>query len=261
MRIGRRRLPSGRRMQTPGARTDAVRGQPHRPVRGPRVPRGWRHGRGLPGPRPPPRARRRAQGPPRRCRRRPRAAQPFPARGPRRRLPRPPPHPRRPRHRLRPRRRLRRLRAAARPDPAPKARVRSAPRPQGRRLRRADLPGTRGGARARRRPPRPQAREPVPDRGRPGQDPRLRPREADRPLRRRVRPPAGRDPQRDHGSGAGDGDGRVHVARAGARAEGGRALGHLRTGGGALRDAVGTAGLRREHPGGHRGRGPAERPT
>ena len=64
-------------------------------------------------------------------------------------------------------------------DAARAARRRRAAGPQGDRLRDADRQGPRRGARKGDRPPGPEAREPLPDEGRPGQDPRLRPRQAD----------------------------------------------------------------------------------
>jgi len=128
-----------------------------------------------------------------------RAAGSLPARGPHRRLPQPSPHPRRLRtsasdqgvdyvvFELLGGETLRR-RLEGGPLPARKVVDYGVP----------DLPRAGGGARARRRPPRPQTREPLPDRGRPGQDPGLRPREAER-----ARPPirtscAGRDSHRGH---------------------------------------------------------------
>ena len=79
-------------------------------------------------------------------------------------------------------------------------------------------------ARARPRPPRREAAERAPQRGRPGEGDRLR----DRALARR----AGRDADRDRAR-----DERLHRARAGARAEGRSEDGHLLARGGPLRAA------------------------
>ena len=72
---------------------------------------------------------------------------------------------------------------------------------------------------------------------RPGQDPRLRPRQADAPGAARPRRRPGHRPQ-GHGIGRGAGDGGLHVARAGPGRGGGPPLGHLLLRGGALRDAL-----------------------
>ena len=63
---------------------------------------------------------------------------------------------------------------------------------QGARLRGPDREGPGGGAREGDRPPGPQAREPVPDEGRAGQDPRLRSGEARRPRRTGAARPTSR---------------------------------------------------------------------
>ena len=113
---------------------------------------------------------------------------------------------------------LRRHRAARGRDAAVAAARRAAPASQGRGATRAQVAARpRRRARAGHRPPRPQAREPVPHRRRAGQDPRLRPRPAGRrgsqagDLAARRRPRGLDQPGRD------DRHGRLHVARAGAR--------------------------------------------
>ena len=91
-------------------------------------------------------------------------------------------------------------------------------------------PGGRGSGRRSRPgagPSRSQGRERDGDAGRPGQDPRLRP-----------RPPPGIRHRRDaHRRGAGGGDLALDVPRAGRRGSGGRPLGPLLPGRAALRDA------------------------
>ena len=86
-----------------------------------------------------------------------------------------------------------------------------------------DRPRPRRGAREGDRPPGPEARERLRDQRRPGEDPRLRPRQAD--AHRGARPghePADRD--RGHGARRRPGHARLHVARAGARQARRRAL-------------------------------------
>ena len=124
---------------------------------------------------------------------------------------------------------------------------RSAARAQGRRLRAPG--GARSGGRARQgdRPPRPQAREPVPDEGRDRKDPGLRPGAAGAGGDGGGRELA--DAGAGHGAGRGIGDGRVHVAGAGAGRDGRPPLGPLRAGGGAVRDAGGPAGVPQGHVG------------
>ena len=91
--------------------------------------------------------------------------------------------------------------------------------------RRATELGAPGGSRPRRRarqgdrPPRPEAREHLRHQGRPGEDPRLRPRQADPPRAHGLR---------RHRAGRRARDVRVHVARAGSRPPGRRALRRLR---------------------------------
>jgi serine/threonine protein kinase len=62
------------------------------------------------------------------------------------------------------------------------------------------------------------------------------------------------------GPGGGAGDGGLHVARAGTRGVRGRAVGHLRDGCGALRDALGGAALPAGDPGRDADRDPPRRP-
>ena len=110
-------------------------------------------------------------------------------------------------------------------------------RPQVRRVRRPDRARPCGRARARHRPPRPQAREPVPDAGRARQDPRLRHREARR-SGRRARRDRRRDPVPHRHEPRNDaGHGRLHVPGAGPRAPDGPPLGPLLLRRRALRDA------------------------
>ena len=92
----------------------------------------------------------------------------------------------------------------------------SLPRAQGHRLRHPDREGPRGGAREGDRPPGPEAREPVPDEGRAGQDPRLRPREAE-DRGRRERPDGLRNGLGRHAARRRARDDGLHGARAGAR--------------------------------------------
>ena len=108
--------------------------------------------------------------------------------------------------------------------------------------------GARGGARERRHPPRPEARERPPRRRRDGQDPRLRPRQGVRP-----RPGLGLVESDDDadgdfrrlGSGADPRDGGLHVPRAGARQAGRPPRGHLVVRMRPLRDAHREAAVRR----------------
>ena len=93
--------------------------------------------------------------------------------------PEPSQHHRRLRHREPRRRALRRPGAARGRDAARGARRRALLAAQGDRLRHADRPRPRRRARQGHRPPRPEAREPLRHEGRPRQDPRLRPGEAD----------------------------------------------------------------------------------
>ena len=119
-----------------------------------------------------------AQGRPRRPRPGRRTAAPLRARGQGRRHPQPPEHRRRLRHRAARRLALHRLGAAAGRDAARPHGHGRARHAQGGRVRRPDRARPRGRAREGHRPPRPQAREPVPHQGRARQDPRLRDREA-----------------------------------------------------------------------------------
>ena len=95
-------------------------------------------------------------------------------------------------------------------------------------------------------------------RRRPRQDPRLRPREEGRGPR-----PGGRDERSDrpgsHGARHRDGDGRLHVARAGPRAFDRSALRHLFFRDDPLRAALGEEGVSAGHRGRHDGRDPAGR--
>ena len=131
---------------------------------------------------------------------------------------------------------------------------------QGRGVRRPDRARPRGRARARHRPPRPQAREPVPDQGRARQDPRLRHREARTGGRGK-----GRDRRRDalphrHEPRHDDGHGRLHVPRAGPRPADGPPLGPLLFRGRSLRDAHGQAGVQGHDRRRHAERDPARGP-
>ena len=88
------------------------------------------------------------------------------------------------------------------------------------------------------------------DEGRAGQDPRLRPREAEAG-RRRERPDGCGNGLRRHAAGRRARDDGLHVARAGARQAGGQAERPLLLRDDPLRDAVGPAGVPRRHGGGH----------
>ena len=178
----------------------------------------------------------------------PRAPPPLRAGGPARRLPQPPQRP----HRLR--RRLARERPLSR-DGTPRGALasrgpgrRPSPGPQGHGVRAAGRPGSRRRPRARRRPPRPQARQRLPHEGRAAQDPGLRPRQAHADGSSGRRRLAALD---RHRRGEGGGDDRLHVAGAGKGPHGGRAVGHLRARNGRLRDAVGSPGFHGRHGGGH----------
>ena len=117
---------------------------------------------------------------------------------------------------------------------------------QGHRIRRPDGEGPRRRAREGDRPPGPEAREPVPDEGRAGEDPGLRPRQAQRPSGTstvdRLENGLGRHRARRRARDDG-----LHGARAGPRKDRRPALGHLRVRDDPLRDALGTAGLPRRH--------------
>ena len=127
---------------------------------------------------------------------------------------------------------------------------------KGNRLRPAGGPRPRRRPRARRRPPRPQAREPLRHEGRPRQDPRLRPRQAD-PARSRDRRFAVLD---RHRRGSRRRHARLHGARAGTRAGGRRAHRHLRLRGRRLRDALGSPRFHWRHAGRHDDGDPDEGP-
>ena len=127
---------------------------------------------------------------------------------------------------------------------------RVAPGAQGDRLRRPDRQGPGGGAREGHRPPGPEAREPVPDEGRAGQDPRLRPGEAEAG-RRGERSDGRGNGLRRHGAGCRPGDDRLHGARAGAREARGQAVRPLLLRDDPLRDALGPARVPRRHGGRH----------
>ena len=136
---------------------------------------------------------------------------------------------------------LRGLRAARRGDAAPAAAERGAAPALRGGVGGAGVPRAAGGARAGDPAPGPQAGEPVPDVGRLREDPGLRPGEA-HAGGRRARARRRECPDRD-GPRRRDGDAGLPVAGAGAGDRGGRAVGHLRAGGGSLRSALGTAGL------------------
>ena len=179
-------------------------------------------------------------------RRRGPGARALPARGARGLRPQPSRHLHRSRHR-RARGAVVHRDGAARGADAARADRRAARRALG-------APGSRhpDGGRARRRarqgrrPPRPEAGERVGDAARAGEAPRLRPRQAEPPGRRvgLVRETDG-DAARAHERGIGDGDGRLHVPRAGARRGSRRADGPLQPGDRALRDGDGAPGLLR----------------
>ena len=99
--------------------------------------------------------------------------------------------------------------------------------------------GSRGGARERDRPPGPEAREPVPDERRAGEDPRLRPREADAARRAERAADEPSDGRSADGAGRRHGDARVHVARAGEGQARGPAIGPVLLRRDPLRDALG----------------------
>ncbi len=117
-----------------------------------------------------------------------------------------------------------------------------------------------GGARARDHAPRHQAREHLRHEARPGQAPRLRPRQAggrgDGRLRRQHRPADGHGRGAPDEPGHRDRHGRVHVARAGPGRAAGRAHRHLLLRRGALRDGDRPPALRRQHLGDHLRRDP-----
>ena len=120
---------------------------------------------------------------------------------------------------------------------------------QGHRLCDADRRRAGGGAREGDRPPGPEAREPVPDQRRAGQDPGLRSREADADGGRGASAdqlPTAAGPSRAS-SWARWATCRPSRSRASRR----RALRHLRLRGDPVRDAVGPAGVPRRHGGGH----------
>ena len=125
---------------------------------------------------------------------------------------------------------------------------------------RPDRARPRGRAREGHRPPRPEAREPVPDQGRARQDPRLRDREARAGgrgkgrHRRRDALPHRHEPRHD------DGHGRLHVARAGARPADRSPLGPLLLRGRALRDGHRQAGVQGHDRRRHAERDPARGP-
>ena len=152
-----------------------------------------RDGRGLSRERPAPRSRRRDQGAASFLLLRSRPTEALRAGSARRRRAEPPQHHDRLRHRHSRRRALRRPGAARGRDPAGRARRRPLLAAQGHRLRDPDRAGPRRRAREGHRPPGSQAREPLRHEGRPRQDPRLRPGQADagRGIRRSDEPPDG----------------------------------------------------------------------
>ena len=215
-------------------------GRDGRPLPGHVEARQRRHGRRVRGrgheARPP----RRAQVPARRAGPGRGLSRALPARGPRRLRPQPPRHLHRPRDRRARGPALHRHGAPGRgdsrgADSERAVRARRPPRPRD-----PDRGRARVGPLEGHRPPRPQARQHLRDPSRAGQDPRLRPRQdragAAGGRRRALRGPD-RDPaERAHDRGHHDGDGVLHVARAGARAADGRADRPLLAGHGALPD-------------------------
>ena len=127
-------------------------------------------------------------------------------------------------------------------DAARAALGRRAARAQGHRLRDPGRPRAGGGAREGDRSPGPEAREPLRDERRPGQDPRLRPRQADAG-RRRGRAADEPADRRRHRARRRARHARLHGARAGQGKEGRRALGHLLVRRRPLRDDLGLARL------------------
>ena len=226
------------------ARHATVPGYASRPLRGGGTSRRRRHGRGVPGPRFAAQPGRRGQGRRLGSRRRPRAPPSVRGRGSSGGGPQPPERAVGLRHRPARGLAVRGLRAPGGRDPAPASQSGAASMAQGRRDRRAGVPGAGGRPRPGHRAPGPQAGEPVPHPGRSGEDPGLRPRQAQRePGRGRGR---SRDPRRDR-AGVTAGDARLHVSGAGSGRAGRRAVGHLRPRGDALRDALGAFCLRAAH--------------
>ncbi len=140
------------------------------------------------------------------------------------------------------------LGAAGRRDPAPSNRRPRAVAPEGGRHRHPAHARPGGGAPSRDRPPGPEARQHHPHPRRPGEDPRLRPRQADPPRPGR----AGGEPlghlRHRHRAGRGLGHGRVHVAGAGPREAGRLPLRPLLLRRHPLRNAVGTPRVQGRHP-------------
>ena len=98
------------------------------------------------------------------------------------------------------------------------------------------------------RPPRPQAREPVRDQGRAGEDPRLRPRQAPAGVRSARSARGGRDDFDRDRRRRRPRHRRLHVARAGQGRSGRPSVRHLRLRVGVPRDAVGRAAVQgRDH--------------
>ena len=152
--------------------------------------------------------------------------------------PQPPQHHRGLRHRDARRRAVRRHGAARGRDPAqPPARPGRCPVRKALDYAIQIARGPRRRAREGDRPPGPEAREPVPDEGRAGQDPGLRPGQADAAETdgAPADEPADGDPR--HRAGRRARDGRLHVARAGAGQARRPPLGHLRVRRDPLRDA------------------------
>ena len=230
-----------------------------RSLRDPRAARRRRNGRGLSRTRREARPRGRHQGaagaPLVECRR----SGPVRARGKSGRVAVPPEHPRHPRLRKPGRCRLRRHGAPRRGNAAREARVRDLIRKGRGRARAADCPGTLRRARKGRGPPRPETGERLRRPGRPRQDPRLRPGQADGAgLDGRADERA--DGLRADGAGNGDGHGRLHVARAGARASARPPVRHLLVRSDPVRASVGKEGLPAGHGRGHDVGGPEGRP-
>ena len=202
---------------------DALDRHAARPLCDSRAPRSGRHGRGVSGTRRAPEARGRGQGRGRIARPRPGAGPAAGAggAGPRRTQPRE--YSCRLRHRHPRRRTLRRLGAARGRYAQGKARCRLHLADPRDRHRGPDRGRPRRRAPEGRRPPRSQAREPVSDRRRPREDPRLRPGQA-----HLARGSRGRDRDAGDDGRRRDGYRRLHVARAGARGARRSPLGSVR---------------------------------
>ncbi len=231
------------------SRDDALPRQPPRAVRDRIRHRRRRHGRGVQGARHPPRPLGRDQDPPSGDRHRSRSPREVRARGQSARAHRAPEHPRHPRCRsgvggvpVGHRDLLRRDGVAHRRHAPRTAGARAPLLAEGGGDRRSGGRRPRGGARPGDRAPRPEAREPVPDLGRAGEDPGLRS-GVDRAVARFCRRDR-RVARRRHGARDGPRHARLHVARAGAGDRGGRPGGFVRAGVRALRDGDRAPGVR-----------------